>query len=454
MQSLENRDFENKWRDAFADAEDEPNEALWLSVENSLAATDGIVMRGRVVFYQRLAAASILIALLLGGLAVIKWNSGLEKSTLATSKQDENQRVDAKEQKAAGNQSGNSSANNNINDKAGNSTINKLKLQNPLASRQAGNNVQATPIQVKANGVSDKAERIQPLSDQKNSTEYTDREITLNNVFAYYDIKLKGKPVFDHRTSNKLVLSESVVLAKEKKEETDNWWAAIGGSAGAYSQQSTVNGAAFSNLNSPTVASRSQSSTSSNVGSSFSFGMTMGKKISKRWTIMTGVNYLTQSVGYSSNQAINGTQAYLADFSSQKSVSNPATNFTSSYNLNSVNEFVSIPLQAGYQLVQRKFGLQVNTGVASDIFLRNSLVDPSGKLATYTETAGQNSAYQSINWTGLLGTELSYKISSHYRFSLVPGMRYSFQSIVKPSVGSSINPLVWDIGFRLRYNIK
>ena len=453
MQSLENRDFENKWRDAFADAEDEPNEALWLSVENSLAATDGIVMRGRVVFYQRLAAASILIALLLGGIAVIKWNSGLEKSTLATSKQNEKQRVDAKEQKAAGNQSDNSSANNNMNDKAGNSTTNKLKLQNPLASRQAGNNVQATPIQVIANGVGDKAERIQRLSDQKNSTEYTDREITLNNVFAFYDIKLKGKPVFDHRTSDKLVLSEPIVPAKEKKEEKDNWWAAIGGSAGAYTQQSTVNGAAFSNLNSPTVASRSQSSTGSNVGSSFSFGMTMGKKISKRWMVMTGVNYLTQSVGYSSNQALNGNQVYLADLSSQKNISS-AANFTSSYDLNSVNEFVSIPFQAGYQLVQRKFGLQLNTGVASDIFLRNSLVDPSGTRSTYTETAGENSVYQNINWTGLLGTELSYKISPHYRFSLVPGMRYSFQSIVKPSVGSSINPLVWDIGFRLRYNIK
>jgi hypothetical protein len=182
--------------------------------------------------------------------------------------------------------------------------------------------------------------------------------------------------------------------------------------------------------------------------------MAMGKKISKRWTIMTGVNYLTQSVGYSSNQAINGNQAFLADLSSQKNVSNAASNFTSSYNVNSVNEFVSIPLQAGYQIVQRKFGLQLNTGIASDIFVRNSLVDPSGKLATYTEAAGENSAYQNINWTGLLGTELSYKISSQYRFSLVPGMRYSFQSIVKPTVGSTINPLVWDVGFRLRYNFK
>lgn len=164
---------------------------------------------------------------------------------------------------------------------------------------------------------------------------------------------------------------------------------------------------------------------------------------------MTGVNYLTQSVGYSSNQA----QVYFADLSSQKNVSS-AANFTSSYDRTSVNEFVSIPLQAGYQLVQRKFGLQFNTGVASDIFLRNSLVDPSGIRATDTQTAGENSIYQNINWTGLLSTEFSYKISSHYRFSLVPGMRYSFQSIVKPSVGSTINPLVWDIGFRLRYNFK
>ena len=452
MQSLENRDFENKWRDAFADAEDEPNEALWLSIENSLAATDGMVLRGRVVFYQRLAAASLLVAILLGGLSIVKWNSA-EKSTLASSEQKGNTKADANEQKTSGNQSNTSSANNSITGKAGKPITSKTKGQNLLADNQRGTNGQATLIQVEAKETNDKADATQHFSDPKNSTKHIDREVKLNNAFAYYDIKLKGEPVFDRRTRDKIVLSEPILSVEENKEE-DNWWAAIGGSAGAYSQQASLNGGMAGNLSSSTPASRSQSSTSSNAGSSFSVGMAMGKKISKRWTIMTGVNYLTQSVGYSSNQAINGNQAFLADLSSQKNVSNAASNFTSSYNVNSVNEFVSIPLQAGYQIVQRKFGLQLNTGIASDIFVRNSLVDPSGKLATYTEAAGENSAYQNINWTGLLGTELSYKISSQYRFSLVPGMRYSFQSIVKPTVGSTINPLVWDVGFRLRYNFK
>ena len=98
-------------------------------------------------------------------------------------------------------------------------------------------------------------------------------------------------------------------------------------------------------------------------------------------------------------------------------------------------------------MVNRQVGLQFNAGVASDFFIKNSLVNPSGQLASSSE----NSSYQSLNWTALMSTELSYKVSTHYRVSLVPGMRYAFNSILIPTVGSSINPLVWDVGFRFRY---
>jgi len=101
--------------------------------------------------------------------------------------------------------------------------------------------------------------------------------------------------------------------------------------------------------------------------------------------------------------------------------------------------------------VDRKIGWQLNTGVATDIFIRNTLTDASGNASRFSQGAGDNSPYRSVSWSGLLGTELSYKVAKQYRFSVVPSMRYSVNSVLK---SSSSNPMVLDIGFRFRYIFK
>ena len=160
---------------------------------------------------------------------------------------------------------------------------------------------------------------------------------------------------------------------------------------------------------------------------------------------------MNQGIDYNSNIAVvdanNQAKAYVADFASQ------STQFTSTspYTINSISEYVSIPLQAGYLLIDRKIGLQLNTGIATDFFIKNTLTDASGKFSTYSESAGNNSYYRTLNWTGLVGTEISYKVAKHYRISLVPGLRYSFNSVLKSSASNTLNPMVWDVGFRFRY---
>ena len=143
---------------------------------------------------------------------------------------------------------------------------------------------------------------------------------------------------------------------------------------------------------------------------------------------------------------------YTNDYaSSGKSADNLA--FTSPYQINSVNQFVSVPVQAGYLLIDRKVGLQINSGVATNIFLQNTLTDKSGQLTKYAEGAGESSPYNSFSWSALMGTELSYKMGSQYRVSLAPGLRYSMSPLLK-SASSSGNLMIWDLGFRFRYIFK
>jgi hypothetical protein len=102
-------------------------------------------------------------------------------------------------------------------------------------------------------------------------------------------------------------------------------------------------------------------------------------------------------------------------------------------------------------IVDHRVGLQMNGGMAADIFLRNSLQDQSGHAASFSQHGGSESPYRSLNWAGLVSTELSYRVARQYRLSIVPGMRYAFNSALKSGSG---HPYVMDIGFRLRYLLK
>lgn len=241
-----------------------------------------------------------------------------------------------------------------------------------------------------------------------------------------------------------------------KKVVEENWWAAVSGSAGSYDPNG---GAATSSgllRNAPAGTfspSASQNNTAS-LGTAYSYGVNFGKRITPHWVLISGVGFLSQSINYPSNQAVfsaSQAQAFSADASKLSNSNGTTAAPINSYELNSINEFITVPLQAGYLIVNKKIGVQLNAGVASDIFVRNSLVDPTSRLSTNTQTAGENSTYRTFNWTGLVGTELSYRISNHYRISVIPGMRYSFNSILKPTVGGTITPLIWDVGFRFRY---
>jgi hypothetical protein len=241
--------------------------------------------------------------------------------------------------------------------------------------------------------------------------------------------------------------------SKKKNTSGENVWASVGASAGSYNPNFSNSGiAAVSLPNSPSGFSSTGYSESSNQGSAYSFGFSMGTRIAKRWVVQGGVNYLNQATDYQSNlisaDASNRYKAFVADY---RSTNTTTLQVTSPYEVNSINELVSIPVQAGYLIVDRKFGVQLNTGVATDLFMRNTLVDEAGQVSKFTESAGSDSPYRTVSWSGLLGSEFSYKLADHYRISLVPGLRYSFNSVLKSQSGSISNPVVMDVGFRFRY---
>ncbi|MFM8913935.1 MAG: hypothetical protein ACKOE6_13635 [Flammeovirgaceae bacterium] len=496
--SSENRKFEDEWKDAFADAEGDVDQSVWVNIDSKLANAESGAMKKRVLFYQWLAAASVVLAMVAGGVLFMQNDAANETSLAqgkpsATSTADSSNRTSGTKDVSSAANSGLTAAlptateTNNATKKSSTSPSEHQNAQNARnakkstelnsATRSAapskklthssiGNNLGATnkndigrnrlnanvPPEVDADPVAEAA--IPPRATEMPGPETiisNQAVLPTKNIAATVDTTaVIESPI---KIAQIKSTPEPTTTVDKKVETSENWWASLNGSAGSYTTggnatsspalQSSAGALGFQNASSGTSGTR--------VGTAFSYGINVGKRIAPRWVIMSGIGYMTQSINYNSNSAVFSSaqaQVYIADIT--RSAASPSVS-VASYELTSVNEFVTIPLQAGYLLMNRKVGVQLNAGVASDLFLRNTLSDPAGQLSTSSQSAGDASTYKTVNWTGLVGTELSYKISSHYRIAVIPGMRYSFDSILKSNVSGSITPLIWDVGFRFKY---
>ena len=196
-------------------------------------------------------------------------------------------------------------------------------------------------------------------------------------------------------------------------------------------------------------------------GYSYSMGVNVGTRISERWVLQGGVNYLTHASEYTANNVVATSSGYQQQrfraISTNELINanvdelNSKIVYSAPYNVNNSMRYLSIPMQAGYLLVNKTFGLQLNAGVATDLFLQNTIKADSDHLEKTSQSAGSDSPYRAVNLSGLVGTELSYRFSENYRISLNPGVRYPFNTIYKSELGVGSTPLTFDIGLRFRY---
>jgi hypothetical protein len=247
--------------------------------------------------------------------------------------------------------------------------------------------------------------------------------------------------------------------SSRKKNERESLFASVGVAGGAYNpgnatstppvKQASFGGAGSDSFSLNNTTPQSSQAT---IGTAYSFGVNVGTQLSDKWVIQTGMIYLSQSIDYTSNytslSANNTLKAGLAEYASSGVTT---VNYASPYTVRSTNELFGIPLQIGYVLVKRKFGLQLNAGISTDFFVKNTLTDESGQLEKFSQGAGPDSPYRNVNFSGLTGIEFSYEVADRSRIAFVPGIRYAFNSVLKDEVSLAYNPLVLDVGVRFRH---
>jgi hypothetical protein len=243
----------------------------------------------------------------------------------------------------------------------------------------------------------------------------------------------------------------------DKDKGDERLWTSVGVAAGGFSAVNSGASASspstgFATSNSSTVPDKQAKAS----GIAYSIGINVGTRLSKRWVLLGGVNYLTQSSDYVATNVVGDNNFKTLKAESINELQSDA--LTSSrlaptfpYSVNNNVRFFSVPVQAGYLVLNKKLSLQLNAGVSTDLFLQNTITPEGVSLDKTTQGSGDDSPYRTVNFSGLMGTELSYKFGQRYRVAINPGVRYPLNSVYKSDVGIQSTPLTFDVGLRFRY---
>lgn len=198
---------------------------------------------------------------------------------------------------------------------------------------------------------------------------------------------------------------------------------------------------------------------STDPGISYSLGVNFGVRLTERFILQSGVGYAqrrssTNSTTYlQDNKNISKTPAYLGGAKSDDGP-NALSNVSQDYQLMNSFEFVSIPLKAGYLIVDRKIGIMILGGVSADLFLSNTLSESNDKIDEIKVEAGSASPFRDVIFNGVIGAEFSYEISRNYHLTLEPNYGVALNSFTKSASSFSSNPQTFGLSAGLKFYLK
>ncbi len=224
------------------------------------------------------------------------------------------------------------------------------------------------------------------------------------------------------------------MIAPRKKEAVKkSSWLAVGVASGNYQQQVLAG-------NTDAGISRS---------SSFYYGRNIG-----RLALFSGLALSEQQYNKSSNLAFGASTAKSAvstDIINSGVAASSNLSATSTYLVNTQKRYLSVPVQAGWYVVDRKIKGMFSAGLMSDYFLSSTLSDKSGLLQSATIRHSSGAAYAGWVFSGIVGSEWSMNFSNHYQIAFAPGVRYALTPVYRRDFLMNGKSYSFDVGLRFRY---
>jgi hypothetical protein len=254
-----------------------------------------------------------------------------------------------------------------------------------------------------------------------------------------------------------------------KRSRGRELWAGLGIMPASFNPRVNVTSSpvAFTNAN----ASRQALASSSKPQLSYALQMQGGKKLSKRWSVETGVSYLQgnstfESDGYVLNSFTSRSANVLEDallssngFYTNNMQSSPGMTPSSDVNVGSFIDldqrtsnnyrYVQVPVQAGYTLnPDGKMNYTVLAGVVSNLFLQNEVQSAQGYSFRNTANDG---LYHSLNWSAATGIRINYRLAGHWNASLTGSYQKAIDSILRDNSTLDSRPQLYGVAWGVQY---
>ncbi len=190
-----------------------------------------------------------------------------------------------------------------------------------------------------------------------------------------------------------------------------------------------------------------------------------GARISKHWSVETGISYLQGKANYegggylldaATNWSSNVLENALSDvYSTQKG--SPTNSLTAnnvyidvSKQVRNDYQYLQLPVQAGFTLnPDGKLSYSVLGGMMANFFLNNELESANGSVI---KTTASDEVYRGINWSATTGLRFNYKVSSRWRASLTGSYQKAVTSGFRTNQNLESHPYLYGVSWGMRYS--
>lgn len=441
--------FEREWREAFDGVEQTPPRIVWSEIDRALAHEKASVYKRKSVYYRWMAAAIFLLATSIGLLQFLS-NQNNDSGRFDTAIVDHPQQE----------------------------LVSEITISQSRRNFNGNNKPPKSPVASISGMAGDNHKNVIALAESiDDDTEFFDTpEQTLipelNKITPTLEIAQIDLVDHFYRVASYGYFTRS----SKNKNADDKFWAGIGVGSSTFDPNFQSSSSSFLNnsltfdpsaqfsasntealdASSPSVRENMQS------GQSLSYGFNFGMKLSSRWSVQGGVQYMKAQATNNTNVVISTTKLVesIAATSQIKNVAQVRQALQSdeiveySYedvNLNNEFQFASIPVQAGYRLLDNKFSIDLKAGVAANLYLGNKITDPDNELAEVTIGPGSNSPYKEMSFMGLAGVQFGYEFINRFNLIIEPNYRYSLENMTKNSSEFVASPSGFGLQTGIRY---
>lgn len=191
---------------------------------------------------------------------------------------------------------------------------------------------------------------------------------------------------------------------------------------------------------------------------SFSYGLQVGIKLSNKWSVRSGINqintsYTTNDVVYSPSaigfmpEGVNAVYGlYSANFYDTNLSTESGRLFSQQGSLSQQLNFLEIPLEMEYALVQGKFGVHLTGGASTLLLTGNSLVL---NTVVGSEKIGEANNLNRTSFSTNVGIGVHYQLTNKLKLNVEPALKYQINTFQGSDL--SFNPYFFGVYSGLQF---